>query len=241
MVITLTGATDFHRKASVLPASGGRPRTPHRVPEHRPGNVHVGDDIASAVEGADGVIHLAGGPVARRWNDDVKRRILDSRVQTTRKLVEAIGSGVRKPATLVSASAVGYYGDRGEEILTERSAPGSGFLPEVCVQWEREAGTAERSGVRTAMIRIGIVLGPNGGALQQMLPPFRLGVGGGTGRVRSGCRGSMLTISSRCCVRADERSVRGPVNGVAPEPVRNSALRKRSAALYTGRPFSPSR
>src|SRR4051812_26978036 len=192
MRVTVTGATGLvgRRLVAALEERGDEVTVLSRNPEKARSRLGVeaaawnpADEPApaAALAGRDGIIHLAGEPVAQRWNDDVKRRILDSRVQTTRKLVEAIGSATRKPATLVSASAVGYYGDRGEEILTERSAPGSGFLPEVSVQWEREAGTAERSGVRTAMIRIGIVLGPNGGALQQMLPPFRLGLGGKLG------------------------------------------------------------
>jgi len=226
MVITLTGATGFigRRLFFRLRADGHELRIVSR--STGPGT-YTWDDIATAVEGADGIIHLAGEPVAQRWNDDVKRRILDSRVQTSRKLVEAIGAATRKPATLVSASAVGYYGNRGEEILTERSAPGSGFLPDVCVQWEREASAAERSGVRTAMLRIGIVLGPDGGALEQMLPPFRLGLGGRLGSGEQWMSWIHVDDLIEMLVFAlMNGTVRGPVNGVAPEPVRNSVFTK---------------
>src|SRR4051794_7166838 len=137
-----------------------------------------GEPPAEAITNADVVIHLAGEPVAQRWNAEVKQRIRDSRVFGTRNLVNGIQKARFPPRVLVSASAVGFYGDRGEETLTEASGPGSGFLPQVCVEWEREARAAEALGVRVVLLRIGIVLGRGGGALEKMLPPFRAGVGG---------------------------------------------------------------
>ena len=114
------------------------------------------------LSGADGIVHLAGEPVAQRWNEDVKRRIGESRVQGTRSLVEAISRLPEKPSVLVSASAIGIYGDRGDEILTETSAPGTGFLADLCQAWEAEADGAQGLGLRVAKLRIGFVLGDGG-------------------------------------------------------------------------------
>ena len=137
-----------------------------------------------SLEGVDAVVHLAGEPVAQRWNDAVKTRIRDSRVLGTRALADAIARAPHKPRVLVCASAIGIYGDRGDEVLTETSAPGSGFLADVCREWESEAGRAANFGVRVVKLRIGFVLGNGGGALAQMVPAFRLFVGGrlGSGR-----------------------------------------------------------
>jgi uncharacterized protein (TIGR01777 family) len=131
-----------------------------------------------AVSRCDALIHLAGEPIAQRWTSEIKKRIADSRVLATRNLVAGIARMRHKPRVLVSASAIGYYGNRGDEILTEDTAPGSGFLAEVCTGWEREAKAAAELGLRVVRIRIGVVLAKEGGALAQMLPPFRLGVGG---------------------------------------------------------------
>ena len=130
----------------------------------------------------DAVIHLAGEPVAQRWNAAVKQRILESREKGTRNLVEAMRN--RPPKVLVSASGVGYYGSRADEVLTESAAPGKDFLAHVCIAWEREAKAAEKLGVRVATLRIGTVLGPSGGALKKLLTPFRLGAGGRIGNGR---------------------------------------------------------
>ena len=138
-----------------------------------------------AFDGVDVVLHLAGESVAEgRWTAAQKARIRDSRVIGTRHLVQAIGQTSSKPKTLVSASAVGYYGDRGEEELTEAAPPANDFLAEVCVEWEREALAAEQHGVRVVTARTGIVLGAGGGALAKMLTPFKLGGGGPLGNGR---------------------------------------------------------
>ncbi|HEX7362363.1 MAG TPA: TIGR01777 family oxidoreductase [Bryobacteraceae bacterium] len=171
----------------------------------------------------DAVIHLAGETVAQRWTAEAKEEIRGSRVKRTRALVEALRELKHKPDALISASALGYYGDGGEEVLTEASRPGRGFLPDVCVEWEREADRATEFGLRVVRVRIGIVLGKEGGALRKMLAPFRMGLGG---RFGSG-RQWMSWIEADDLVRmivfaADTPSVSGPLNGVSPEPVRNA-------------------
>lgn len=144
----------------------------------------AGPPPAQALEGTDAVVHLAGEPVAeKRWNDEQKKRIRDSRVISTRNLVEGMRAAAKKPAVLVNASAVGFYGDRGDEVLDENSAPGKGFLTDVCIEWEREADRAQEF-MRVVKVRTGVVLSAKGGALKKMLPPFKLGVAGplGSGR-----------------------------------------------------------
>lgn len=173
--------------------------------------------------GCEAVVHLAGEPVTSlRWTEGKKRRIHDSRVGVTRRLADALAGMAEKPATLVCASAIGYYGDRGETVLTEDDKPGQGFLPETCVAWENASERAERAGVRVVHLRIGLVVTPKGGALRAMLPPFRLGLGGplGTGEQW------MSWISLRDLVRVIEWGIltptaNGPFNAVSPHPVRN--------------------
>lgn len=175
----------------------------------------------------DAVINLAGEPVAQRWNDEVKQRIYSSRVDRTRQLVSAIGGLKYKPAVLVSASAIGYYGDRGEEALTENSAPGNDFLAQICVNWEREAMEAGASGLRVVTVRIGTVLGRDGGALKKMLAPFRLGLGGRFGNGRQWMPWIHVHDLIRLLVFAAETSsVAGPLNGSSPEPVTNAQFTK---------------
>lgn len=140
------------------------------------------DDLTEVMDESDAVINLAGSSIfGQRWTEEVKRKILDSRVKSTRKLVQAAGDVDNPPGVMISASAVGYYGDRGEDVLTESEPAGDSFLSEVCVEWESAAKEIEGYGVRLAIPRIGIVLETGGGALKQMLPPFKLGVGGPVG------------------------------------------------------------
>jgi uncharacterized protein (TIGR01777 family) len=143
----------------------------------------VGDQLAELLRGVDGVVNLAGEPVAQRWNAAVKERIRSSRLERTASVVDAVGRlpETSRPSVLVSASGAGYYGDRGAEELTEEAPPGGDFLASVCVDWEHAAAGAARSGVRVVCIRTGIVLTRSGGALAKMLTPFRLGVGGRIG------------------------------------------------------------
>ena len=140
------------------------------------------DDLPAAVEGADAVIHLAGEPVAgRRWTKQVRAKLWASRVDTTVRVVDAIRAASAPPATLLQASAVGWYGDRGDELLDETAGPGQGPLAELCAAWEDAARPAEDLGVRVVRARLGLVLAPDGGALGKLLPLFRAGLGGRLG------------------------------------------------------------
>ena len=176
-----------------------------------------------ALEGVDAVVNLAGESIAaRRWTGSVKERIRRSRVDGTRLLAGTLGRLTRRPQVLVSASAVGYYGSRGEAPLTEESPPGSGFLAEVCREWEAAADPARAAGIRVVHPRLGVVLAGQGGALPRMALPFRLGVGGVIGSGRQ--YWSWIEVSD--LVRAIELSLAldtlaGPVNTVAPSPVTN--------------------
>ena len=138
----------------------------------------AGPAPAAALEGRDAVIHLAGEPIAQRWNPAVREAIAASRRTGTANLVAGIEALGQRPRVLVSANAVGYYGNRGAELLTEASAPGSGYLAEVCVAWEQAAMSARELGLRVCVLRTGVVLDRHGGALAKMLPPFRAGIGG---------------------------------------------------------------
>lgn len=188
-------------------------------------------DLA-ALEGADAVVHLAGAPIAGgRWTATRKEELRRSRVDATRHLVTGLARLKEKPHVFVSASAIGYYGERGDEVLTETSPPGADFLAQLCRDWEAEAGKAEREGIRTVMLRFGIILAPHGGALQQMLRPFRLGVGG---RLGSGQQWmSWITLEDVVALiryTIESNSLRGPVNTVSPDPVTNTQF---TSALAT--------
>jgi uncharacterized protein (TIGR01777 family) len=188
-----------------------------------------------ALSDVDAVVHLAGENVAQRWTDAAKRRIRESRVGGTRRLVEALAALPRRPAALVCASAIGYYGARGDEVLTEDAPAGSGFLADVCAAWEREAQTAEALGMRVARLRIGIVLDVRGGALQRMLPPFRLGVGGPLGDGRQWMSWIHLDDLAALFRFALERPLAGAVNAVSPNPLTNADF-ARELARILGRP-----
>jgi uncharacterized protein (TIGR01777 family) len=179
-------------------------------------------------DGVDTVFHLAGEPVAEgRWTQEKKRRIRDSRVIGTRNLVDGIAQCEQRPKTLVSASAVGYYGSRGDEILTEDSAVGNDFLADVCAQWEREALRARELGIRVVCLRIGIVLGRDGGALKKMLPIFRLGLGGRLGNGQQWMPWVHLDdIVGLLLHGAKSEGLAGPINGVSPQPVTNREFTK---------------
>jgi uncharacterized protein len=179
---------------------------------------------APALEGIDAVVHLAGAGIGeRRWSSEQKRRIRESRTKGTAVLAAAVASRERKPRVLVSASAIGYYGDRGDELLTEDSSPGKGFLAEVCRAWEDETRPAVDAGVRTVNVRTGIVLAKQGGALQRMLLPFRLGLGGKQGSGKQWMSWITLVdeITALRAAIEDER-LRGPVDLTAPNPVTNA-------------------
>ncbi len=182
----------------------------------------------AAVAGADAVVHLAGENIAgARWNAEVKRRIRDSRVQGTELLSRTLAALDPKPKVLVSASAIGYYGDRGDEKLDEQARPGSGFLPDVCREWEEATEPARLAGLRVVNLRIGIVLSKDGGALAKMLLPFRLGGGGRVGSGRQYWSWISLDDLIGAIVYAVETpSLSGAVNAVAPQPATNLEFTK---------------
>lgn len=185
-----------------------------------------------AVSGFEAVIHLAGESIVGRWNDSKKKEIRDSRVLGTRHLAEALAKTADKPRVFVSGSAIGFYGDRGEEILREDSSSGTGFLPEVCREWEAAARAAIDAGIRTANIRTGVVLSTKGGALPKMLTPFKLGVGGKIGDGKQW----MSWIDVRDMVGAIHHILKtdllqGPVNMVAPKAVTNAEFTKTLASV----------
>ncbi|HXR14687.1 MAG TPA: TIGR01777 family oxidoreductase [Terriglobales bacterium] len=188
-----------------------------------------------SVSGFDAVIHLAGESIASRWTESKKKAIRDSRVLGTRHLAEALARAASPPRVFISASAIGFYGDCGDEILREDSASGgSGFLPEVCREWEAAADPAVNAGTRTAFLRTGIVLSAKGGALKQMLPPFRMGLGG---RISSG-RQWMSWIDLQDEIGAirhilANESLSGPVNSVSPHPVTNAEFTKTLASVLS--------
>ena len=180
---------------------------------------------ASALSGRTGVVHLAGEPIAQRWSKDAKQRIVSSRGLGTRNLVLGLQEANPRPEVLVSASGVGYYGARGDERLDESSAPGDDFLADVCQVWERMAGEAAELGMRVAITRTGVVLDRSGGALETMLPPFRLGVGGPV----AGGRQFVSWIHPDDLVgmylaALDGAQWSGPVNTTAPHPATNREL-----------------
>lgn len=178
---------------------------------------------SSKLEGLDAVVHLAGENIAAgRWNEARKEAIRRSRVDGTLLLTRALARLKHPPATLVSASAIGYYGDRGEENLSETSDRGHGFLPAVCVAWESAAEPAEAAGLRVVHLRFGVILSKEGGALARMLLPFRLGLGGPVGDGRQYM--SWITLDDAVGVIRhvlDSTSIAGPVNTVSPAPLRN--------------------
>ena len=209
-------------------------RSGHRVLRLQRGGITAGDDIgwdpqaglidAPAFEGVDAVVHLAGEGIGdKRWTEEQKDRILQSRVKGTSVLSGAIASREQKPRVFVSGSAIGYYGSRGDEVLTEDSTPGDDFLAGVVQRWEAETQPAVDAGIRTVNMRSGIVLAEHGGVLKRLLLPFKLGAGG---RVGSGKQWmSWITLEDEVgaiMYAIESESLRGPVNLVAPTPVVNA-------------------
>lgn len=191
---------------------------------------------AEAFEGVDGVVHLAGETIAKRWTPGRKRLIWDSRVAGTRNLVAGIAAAGGQTTVLVAASAVGYYGDRGEETLTEGSAPGDGFLARLVAAWEAESARARDLGVRSVRLRCGLVLGPGGGALEAMLPIFRLGLGGPLGSGRQWWSWVHLDdAAGLIAFSLQSPGVDGAVNATAPAPVRQRDF-ARALGSALGRP-----
>lgn len=229
MNILVSGSSGFIGSAVVaaLGASGHRVVRLVRPQSKADGPVVRWDPDAGTIdraglEGIEAVIHLAGASIAQRWTPEHKTRIRESRVRGTRLLSEALAERARPPGVLICASAIGYYGDRGDQWLTEESPPGTGFLADVCQQWEAAAEPARRRGIRVVNLRIGIVLGRQGGALARMLLPFRLGLGGTIGCGRQYwswiALDDLATVFLHALVTG---SLNGPVNAVSTMPVTN--------------------
>lgn len=221
MTVAVTGASGFIGSALTrsLESAG-----------HTVRGISVRKQLAEdALAGCDAVVHLAGEPIAQRWTDDAKQRIRSSRVEGTRRLVDAMHH--HRPQVLVSGSATGYYGSRGDDVLKEGEPPAQDFLGEVAQAWEAEAQKAEDLGVRVAIIRTAMVLGPDGGALEKMLLPFKLGVGGKLGDGRQWMswihREDLVALIEFLLV---ESTVRGVFNAAAPNPVRNEDFTKALAS-----------
>jgi uncharacterized protein len=224
--------------AALLPALKAQGATVTRlVRKSATGNDQIVWDPArllspDLVSGFDAVIHLSGESIVGRWTGTKKRRIIDSRIQGTGHLVEAIVKASPPPRVFVSASAVGYYGNRGNEILREDSPSGQGFAAETCRKWEAATQPAARAGIRTAQMRFGVVMSADGGALPKMLPPFRLGLGGrlGDGRQWSPWVSVRDVVGAIQHVLSNE-SLSGPVNIVAPNPVTNAEFTRVLASV----------
>jgi uncharacterized protein len=237
MLITITGATGLLGQALMtrLLADGHRIRLLSRTARTGlpPGadlslwDTQRSEPPAEALRGSDAVIHLAGEPVSQRWTPEVKQRLVSSRLDSTRLLVQALAALSERPKLLLSASAVGIYGDRGDEVLNEDSAPGRDFLARLSVDWEAQANLARGLGLRVHTLRTGIVLAANGGALEKMLPPFRFGVGGKLGSGEQWMSwihiadwvGIVLHLLSGNTASSNAAS--GAVNLVSPQAARN--------------------
>lgn len=240
MRVTVTGATGLigSRLVGALTRRGDQVTVLSRDPERAV--ARLGDGVgaiawdplagpapAEAFAGVDGVIHLAGEPVAQRWSAAAKERIATSRRTGTANLVAGLRAVDPRPGVLVSASAVGYYGPHGDEQVDEQTPPGSDFLAQVCVDWEREAQAAAGLGVRVAIVRTGVVLDPHGGALEKMLPPFKAGVGGpvaGGGQWMPWIHVDDLVGLYLAALDGPQWS--GPFDGTAPDPATNRDFSK---------------
>lgn len=194
------------------------------------------DGLMAALGDGDVIINLAGAPIAAgRWNAQVKDRLRQSREGTTSALVAALSELPTRPVLLISASAIGYYGSRGDEPLTEESPSGAGFLASLCREWEAAARAAERLGVRVVLPRIGVVLGRHGGALAKMLPAFRMGLGGPVGSGAQWMSWIHLDDLIELLLFLLNEAVGGPVNATAPHPVTNREF-ARTLGRTLGRP-----
>ena len=234
MTVLVSGSSGLVGSALIphLEASGHRVlrlvRTSPKSDLERRWDPETGELAAADLEGIQAVVHLAGENIASgRWNEAKKNRIRSSREDGTRLLAQGLAELKTPPGVLISASAIGYYGNRGEEILNEESPPGADFLAETCIAWENAARPAADAGVRTVYVRIGIVLSADGGALAKMLFPFRMGVGGVIG---SGDQYmSWISLSDLAGIinhALNTQTLQGPVNAVSPAPVTNREFTK---------------
>jgi uncharacterized protein (TIGR01777 family) len=254
MKVTLTGATGpiGARLVAILRRRGDDvtvlTRNPAKARDALEGVEAVGWDPVSgpapaeALAGRDGVVHLAGETVAQRWNDESRARIHASRETGTRNLVAGLRALAedQRPGVLVSSSAVGYYGKHGDEVVDESFGPGDDFLARVCVAWEREAQAAAELGVRVTTIRTGVVLSPDGGALEKMLPFFKVGVGGPVAGGQQWMPWIHIDDVVGLYVAALDRDAwTGAVNGSAPEPVINKEFSRRLGKALRRPAFAP--
>jgi len=199
-------------------------------------NPVAGEIDRAAFAGTDAVINLSGSTIATRWTAEKKREIRESRIRCTALLAETLAALPARPATFVSASAIGIYGNRGDEVVAETSAPGHDFLAEVCVAWEEAAAPARDAGVRVVHPRLGLVLSPGGGVLKQLLTPFRAGIGGPIGSGRQWWSWVVLhDVVAAIRHALVTPSLQGPVNVVAPHPVPNAEFARTLGAVL-GRP-----
>lgn len=244
MKVLITGASGLigTELKALLAARGHEPVSLVRCEPSPERNELQWDPVACSIdaggmEGLDAVVHLAGENLAEgRWSPEKKKRIEESRIDATRLLCESLAALESRPRVLASASAIGYYGDRGGEIITEESAPADDYVGRLCAQWEAATAPARQAGIRVVLLRIGIVLSTKGGALKKMLPTFSLGLGG-----RIGTGGQYMSwihiddTTGAILHTLENPAIEGPVNITAPLPVTNAAL-TRTLARTLGRP-----
>jgi len=238
--VLVTGATGFigRRVCEVLVEEGHEvvalSRDPETAKEAVPELTDAygwrpleGAPAAGSLAGTEAIVHLAGESVAGRWTRSKRRAIMDTRVVGTRRLVEGVAAARDRPTVLVAASAIGYYGNRGDEIIDEESQPGSDFIADVCRKWESSALRADELGLRVVNLRSGLVLGPGGGALQAMLLPFKMGLGGPLGSGRQWWSWIHRDDVAGVILKAlEDASITGPQNATSPEPTRQRDFAK---------------
>lgn len=249
MRVLITGASGLIGKAlqksfaekgyELLLASRSEPKDERHI-QWNPDTGFADADLAK-LEGLDAVVHLAGESIsALRWNDEKKKAIRDSRVFGTRSIIEALDKLERKPKTFISGAAIGFYGDRGDEVMTESSPAGKTFLAEISKEWEAESRRAEDLGIRTVLLRTGIVLSKDGGALATMMTPFKLGVGGVVGSGKQWMSWvSLDDVVGIINFALENESVRGAINVTAPNPVTNEEFTKTLGSVLYRPTFLP--